>query len=135
MIVPDNAIEIPPSGERDRIAILRNAIHAEVRPHGEAVAVPFDPWPSKQMPVRVRLIDIGGAERLNAILHHAAAIAVENPDRQSGLVALPRDDLVFAVLGEKARPPFQGPVVDRLGIVGEQILDRLAHRHKPISSR
>ena len=29
----------------------------------------------------------------------------------------------------------QLPVVDRLGVVAEQILDRVAHRQKPINSR
>ena len=83
----------------------------------------------------MRLVDVGRAKRAYAILHHAAAVAVHDADRQVRIEAFAGDDLIRAVLAEEAGPALDLPVVDRLCVGGKEVLDRLAHRYSPISAR
>ena len=78
------------------------------------------------MPVAVRLVDIGGAQRQDAVLHHAPALAEHDADRQAARLVVPRGDAVAPVLGEEARPGLQIVLVDGPGVVEQVVLDPLA---------
>ncbi len=80
------------------------------------------------MIVAMRLEDIGGVKGLHPVEHHSAPDAAHDADRQAGLVPLARCHVIDAVLGEEVRPALDLPVVERVGIIIEQVLDLLPHR-------
>src|SRR6185503_4100073 len=78
------------------------------------------------MPVALRLVDRGLAQAQDAVLEHAAALAEIEPRHVAALVALARDDLVAAFLGEEAGPFLVAAVVDAGGVLALQLLDAKA---------
>ena len=62
--------------------------------------------------IGVGLEDVGRPHRAHPVAHHRRPVAVDDGERQSGLVVLPRDDAVEPVVGEEAGPVLQPVVVD-----------------------
>ena len=66
--------------------------------------------------IAVRLEDIGRPRRTHAVAHHRRAVAMDDGERQPGLVVLPRYDSVDPILGEEGGPVLQPVVVDGMGV-------------------
>ena len=75
------------------------------------------------MPVALRLVDVGVAQRLYAVAQHRAALGVQHRQRQAALLVLGGGDAVAAVLGEEVRPVFQPALVERMRVAGVKALD------------
>ena len=81
------------------------------------------------VPVALRLVDVGVAQRLDAVAQHRAALGVEHRERQASVFVLGGGDAVAAVLGEELRPVFQPAFVERVSIAGVKALHRLLKIH------
>src|SRR5215471_391019 len=74
------------------------------------------------MPVTLRLVDIGLAERADAILQHVARGRVDEAQRQPGVEILCRGHPVRAILGKKIGPAFEFVAVEAVDVVGIELL-------------
>ncbi|MNT34965.1 hypothetical protein D3C72_1709730 [compost metagenome] len=71
---------------------------------------------------------LGAGDGHGAVVHHGAALGVDQPDGQAQLGVLARGHAVQPVFGEEAGPGFDLAGVQRRAVVGVEFLDFMAQR-------
>ena len=116
----------PAAGAENRhLAVLHRAHDEKIR-HDIEVIRPFhrisDLDRRDQVPVALRLIDVGFPQGADPILQHIARGRVDQPERQTCLIILGRGNPVEAVLGEKVGPALELIGVETLDVISKELL-------------
>ena len=75
------------------------------------------------VPVALRLVDVGVAQRRHAVAQHGAALGIEDGEGKAARLVLGGGDAVGAVLGEEGGPVLEPVLVEGVGVAGVQALD------------
>ena len=72
----------------------------------------------------------GFHERERAVVNHPLVLAIDQPDRQSAVVILARQDHIKRIIGEHLCPIRQPLLVERLGVSGVEGFDLVMQQHR-----
>src|SRR5258707_10211405 len=123
-VIEDDVIVIAAGGEQRRLGAVHYARENEARLRLEgAVLAGSNQCGPDDVPIALRLVDIGLAQGTHAVAQHGARGRVDHAERQATLEVLRGGDAVAALLDEKVRPRLELVVVDRLSIAGVEVLD------------
>src|SRR5215510_16209372 len=75
-----------------------------------------------QVPIIVRLIDVGAPQGEHAIVQHAASTAVEEAGWHTALIVFAGRDAIQAILREERRPALEVILVDAATVGRDQML-------------
>ncbi len=133
-------VEIDPGREHVGLAVVHDAHHQERRLALRLVAaVRDDHRQTEDVPVALLLVDVGLAQREDAVGQHALGIGVDDAGLEAVLVVLRGRHLIEAVVGEELRPILERIAVDAADIGRlhrDDAVERdLAHRQTPIRPR
>src|SRR5205807_7147556 len=112
-------VDIAPGREQYHAAVLHRAHDQKIGGDVEGAAVfALNADTGDQMPIPLRLVDVGVAQSADPVAQHVLRRRIDQPKRQPSLVILRRGYAVMTILGKEVGPALQRVTVETGGVIG-----------------